>query len=26
MCLRLTPHARIPQIVVERVGATGEAG
>jgi NAD(P)-dependent dehydrogenase (short-subunit alcohol dehydrogenase family) len=26
MCLRLTPHARIPQIVVERVGARGEAG
>jgi NAD(P)-dependent dehydrogenase (short-subunit alcohol dehydrogenase family) len=26
MCLRLTPHARIPQIVVERVGATSEAG
>jgi NAD(P)-dependent dehydrogenase (short-subunit alcohol dehydrogenase family) len=26
MCLRLTPHARIPQIVVERIGARGEAG
>jgi NAD(P)-dependent dehydrogenase (short-subunit alcohol dehydrogenase family) len=26
MCLRLTPHARIPQIVVERVGERGEAG
>jgi NAD(P)-dependent dehydrogenase (short-subunit alcohol dehydrogenase family) len=26
MCLRLTPHARIPQIVVERLGADGEAG
>jgi NAD(P)-dependent dehydrogenase (short-subunit alcohol dehydrogenase family) len=26
MCLRLTPHARIPQVVVERVGARGEAG
>jgi NAD(P)-dependent dehydrogenase (short-subunit alcohol dehydrogenase family) len=26
MCLRLTPHARIPQIVVERLGAHGEAG
>jgi NAD(P)-dependent dehydrogenase (short-subunit alcohol dehydrogenase family) len=23
MCLRLSPHARIPQVVVERVGASG---
>jgi NAD(P)-dependent dehydrogenase (short-subunit alcohol dehydrogenase family) len=26
MCLRLSPHARIPQVVVERVGSRGEAG
>jgi NAD(P)-dependent dehydrogenase (short-subunit alcohol dehydrogenase family) len=26
MCLRLSPKAKIPQIVVERVGASGELG
>ncbi len=26
MCLRLSPHARVPQIVVERVGATAGVG
>ncbi|HVU78445.1 MAG TPA: SDR family oxidoreductase [Gaiellaceae bacterium] len=26
MCLRLSPHARIPQVVVERVGATDLVG
>jgi NAD(P)-dependent dehydrogenase (short-subunit alcohol dehydrogenase family) len=26
MCLRLSPHARIPQVVVERVGARGDVG
>ncbi len=26
MCLRLTPHARIPQVVVERMGATPDSG
>jgi len=26
MCLRLSPHARIPQVVIERVGASAEAG
>jgi NAD(P)-dependent dehydrogenase (short-subunit alcohol dehydrogenase family) len=26
MCLRLSPHARIPQVIVERVGSRGEAG
>jgi NAD(P)-dependent dehydrogenase (short-subunit alcohol dehydrogenase family) len=26
MCLRLTPHARIPQVVVERVGAADGVG
>ncbi len=23
MCLRLSPHARIPQVVIERVGSVG---
>jgi hypothetical protein len=22
MCLRLSPHARIPQVVIERMGST----
>jgi len=26
MCLRLSPHARIPQVVVERVGSRDEVG
>jgi NAD(P)-dependent dehydrogenase (short-subunit alcohol dehydrogenase family) len=26
MCLRLSPHARVPQVVVERVGAVGGVG
>ena len=26
MCLRLSPRARIPQVVVERVGSSGGAG
>jgi NAD(P)-dependent dehydrogenase (short-subunit alcohol dehydrogenase family) len=26
MCLRLSPHARIPQVVIERVGAAGGVG
>ena len=26
MCLRLSPRARVPQVVIERVGASGEAG
>ena len=26
MCLRLSPSARVPQVVIERVGASGEAG
>jgi NAD(P)-dependent dehydrogenase (short-subunit alcohol dehydrogenase family) len=26
MCLRLSPHARIPQVVVERVGGSGGPG
>jgi len=26
MCLRLSPYARIPQVVIERVGASGLAG
>lgn len=26
MCLRLSPNARVPQVVIERVGATGGAG
>lgn len=26
MCLRLSPHARIPQVIVERVGSRGEVG
>jgi NAD(P)-dependent dehydrogenase (short-subunit alcohol dehydrogenase family) len=26
MCLRLSPHARIPQVVIERVGAAGGTG
>jgi NAD(P)-dependent dehydrogenase (short-subunit alcohol dehydrogenase family) len=26
MCLRLSPHARIPQVVIERLGAVGGAG
>jgi NAD(P)-dependent dehydrogenase (short-subunit alcohol dehydrogenase family) len=26
MCLRLSPNARIPQVVVERVGSDGGAG
>jgi hypothetical protein len=26
MCLRLSPHARIPQVVVERVGGGAGAG
>ena len=26
MCLRLGPRARIPQVVIERVGAAGGAG
>jgi NAD(P)-dependent dehydrogenase (short-subunit alcohol dehydrogenase family) len=26
MCLRLSPHARIPQIVIERVGGSGGPG
>jgi hypothetical protein len=26
MCLRLSPHARVPQVVVERMGATDAVG
>jgi hypothetical protein len=26
MCLRLSPHARIPQVVVERVGSSDGVG
>jgi NAD(P)-dependent dehydrogenase (short-subunit alcohol dehydrogenase family) len=26
MCLRLSPHARIPQVIVERLGSSGNAG
>ena len=26
MCLRLSPRARVPQVVIERVGASGGAG
>ncbi|HEX5449154.1 MAG TPA: SDR family oxidoreductase [Gaiellaceae bacterium] len=26
MCIRLTPHARIPQVIIERVGSAGEVG
>jgi NAD(P)-dependent dehydrogenase (short-subunit alcohol dehydrogenase family) len=26
MCLRLSPHARIPQVTVERVGSSGQIG
>jgi NAD(P)-dependent dehydrogenase (short-subunit alcohol dehydrogenase family) len=26
MCLRLSPRARVPQVVIERVGASGTAG
>jgi hypothetical protein len=26
MCLHLSPHARIPQIVIERAGARGGPG
>jgi NAD(P)-dependent dehydrogenase (short-subunit alcohol dehydrogenase family) len=26
MCLRLSPHARVPQVVVERVGAVSGVG
>ena len=26
LCLRLSPHARIPQVVVERVGAESGVG
>ena len=26
MCLRLSPNARVPQVVIERVGASGGAG
>jgi hypothetical protein len=26
MCLRLSPHARIPQVVIERVGHSGGPG
>ena len=26
MCIRLSPHARIPQVIIERVGSQGEVG
>ena len=26
MCIRLSPHARIPQVIIERVGSHGEVG
>jgi len=26
MCIRLSPHARIPQVIIERVGSNGEVG
>jgi hypothetical protein len=26
LCLRLSPHARIPQVVIERMGAAGGVG
>jgi hypothetical protein len=26
MCLRLSPHARVPQVVVERLGAVNGVG
>ena len=26
MCLRLSPNARVPQVVIERMGASGVAG